>query len=234
MHGGEQYQVERLDWEEKKAYVRRVDVDYYTDAELAVELKVLDAFAERQEGPARVAHGEVSVSYLATVFKKIKLHTHENVGWGKIYLPQEDLHTSGYWLALEPPALDGLAGDAAESGLWGLGNLLKAVAPLYLMCDPRDVYVATQVRSPFTAAPTIFLYDAIPGGVGFAERLYQVHGELLAAARELVERCACEDGCPSCVGPSATVGGNPKAGAVRMLRRLTQAPAGRPAGAVRD
>ncbi len=224
LHGGEQYQVERLDWEEKKAYVRRVDVDYYTDAELAVELKVLDTFAEQRQGPACIAHGEVAVSYLATVFKKVKLHTHENIGWGKIYLPQEDLHTSGYWLALEPDALDGLTGDAAESGLWALGNLLQAVAPLFLMCDPRDVRVTTQVRSPFTAAPTVFLYDAVPGGVGFAERLFQIHAELLTAARDLVEGCACDEGCPSCVGPGTAVGSDPKAGARRILARLSADP----------
>jgi DEAD/DEAH box helicase domain-containing protein len=222
MHAGEQYLVDRLDWKEKTAYVHRVDVDYYTDAELAVELKVLDAFAERPERSSHVAHGEVSVSYLATVFKKLKLHTHENIGWGKIYLPQDDLHTSGYWLSLEQEAFAGLTGEALESGLWGLGTLIRAVAPLYLMCDPRDIHLSVQVRSPFTEAPTVFLYDAVPGGVGLAERLYQVHGELLLAARDLAENCPCEDGCPSCVGPSAAVGGDPKAAARRILARLTR------------
>jgi DEAD/DEAH box helicase domain-containing protein len=220
MHAGEQYQVERLDWAEKKAYVRSVDVDYYTDAELAVELKVIDSFAEQTAGPSRVVQGEVSVSFLATVYKKIKLHTHENVGWGKIFLPQEDMHTTGYWLALETDAFAGLAGDALQAGIWGLGNLLHAVAPLYLMCDPRDIHVATQMRSPFTGLPTIFLYDAVPGGVGFAERLYQIHQTLLRAANELVAGCPCQAGCPSCVGPSETVGGDPKSAARFLLQRL--------------
>lgn len=221
IHGGEQYQVERLDWEQKKAFVRRVEVDYYTDAELAVELKVIDMFAEQAAAASRLAHGEVSVSFLATVFKKIKLHTHENVGWGKIFLPQWDMHTSGYWLALEPAATAGLRGEALQAGLWGLGNLLHGVAPLFLMCDPRDVHVATQVRSPFTGAPTVFLYDSVPGGVGFAERLYQIHPALLAAARDLVAACPCDSGCPACVGPSDTLGGDPKAAALAILSKLT-------------
>jgi len=222
LHGGEQYQVERLDWDEKKAYVRKVDVDYYTDAEMAVELKVIDTLADRKAGISYSAHGEVSVSFLATIFKKIKLHTHENVGWGKIFLPQDDMHTSGYWLALESPAWDGLAGDSMQAGLWGLGNLLRAVAPLYLMCDPRDVHVTTQVRSPFTQAPTVFLYDAVPGGVGFAERLFEIESTLLTAAHDRARSCPCSAGCPSCVGPGEAVGGNPKASALMLLGRLIE------------
>ena len=212
--------VERLDWEQKKAYVRRVNVDYYTDAELAVELKIIDSFDERAEPASRVAHGEVSVSYLATIFKKIKLVTHENVGWGKIFLPQEDLHTMGYWLMLQPPATSQLRGDAIASGLWGLGNLLRGVAPLFLMCDPRDVHVATETRSPDTGLPTVFLYDAVPGGVGLAERLYEIHSRMLTAAADLLRSCPCEAGCPACVGPAESVSGDPKSSAALILTQL--------------
>jgi DEAD/DEAH box helicase domain-containing protein len=224
-HGGRQYHVDRLEWEEKKAYVRPVDVDYYTDAELAVDLKVLDQFAEQELGAARVAHGEVAVSYLATIFKKIKLDTHENVGWGKIHLPQEDLHTTAYWLALAPAATGDLEGDAMQGGLWGLGNLIVHVAPLFLMCDPRDVRVVTQVRAPHTDLPTVFLYESVPGGVGFADRLFTEQSALLRAARDLVAGCGCEYGCPSCVGPQNEVAGDPKAAALRMLDALLSAPA---------
>jgi DEAD/DEAH box helicase domain-containing protein len=224
-HGGRQYLVDRLEWEEKKAYVRPVDVDYYTDAELAVDLKVLDQFAEQELGAARVAHGEVAVSYLATIFKKIKLDTHENVGWGKIHLPQEDLHTTAYWLALAPAATGDLEGDAMQGGLWGLGNLIVHVAPLFLMCDPRDVRVVTQVRAPHTDLPTVFLYESVPGGVGFADRLFTEQSALLRAARDLVAGCGCEFGCPSCVGPQNEVAGDPKAAALRMLDALLSAPA---------
>lgn len=201
LHQGEQYQVEELDWAEKKAYVRRVNVDYYTDANLAVDLKVLEAFAEASATGATRAHGEVAVTYLATIFKKIKLDTHENVGWGRIHLPQEDLHTTAYWLALAPAVAEGFSRGELETALWGVATLLANVAPLFLMCDPRDVRVVPQARSPFTNAPTVFLYDNIPGGVGFAERLFEVHDALIAAAFDLAAHCPCVRGCPSCVGP---------------------------------
>jgi DEAD/DEAH box helicase domain-containing protein len=233
IHAGEQFQVERLDWEEKKAYVRRVDVDYYTDAELAVDLKVIDSFGERSIAGGRIAHGEVAVTYLATIFKKIKLDTHENVGWGKIALPQEDLHTSSYWLALDATATEGLHGDELQGGLTGLGNVLRGVAPLFLMCDPRDIHVACEVRSPFTGAPTVFLYDAVPGGVGFAERLYEIHSALIAAARDLTAGCPCDSGCPGCVGPGIAGGpesGDPKRAALAILERLSTGAGSRVSG----
>jgi DEAD/DEAH box helicase domain-containing protein len=220
IHGGEQYHVDRLDWEQKKAYVRRVDVDYYTDANLAVDLKVLEAFEEASGGGATKYHGEVALSYVATIFKKIKLDTHENVGWGKIHLPQEDLHTTAYWFALPAAAVGDLAGDELQGGLWGIGNLLVNVAPLFLLCDPRDVRSVTQVKSPFTAAPTVFLYDNHPGGVGFSDRLFDEHLRLLAAARDLAGSCRCECGCPSCVGPASEISGDPKGAALSLIDRV--------------
>lgn len=219
-HGGAQYQVEKLDWEEKKAYVRPVSVDYYTDAELAEDLKVLEEFEERPSGPATVYRGEVVVSYQPTIFKKIKLYTHENVGDGKIHLPQEDFQTTAWWLALAPEATAEMAGDTMQGGLWGLGNLLVNVAPVFLMCDPRDVRVSTQVKSPHTGRPTVFIYETVPGGVGFADRLYAIHRELLTAAHDLAARCTCAEGCPSCVGPGNEVAGNPKRAALQMLAAL--------------
>jgi len=220
MHGGEQYHVDRLDWHEKKAYVRRVNVDYFTDADLAVDLKVLEVFEQDMAGVSTRYYGEVALSYLATIFKKIKLDTHENVGWGKIHLPQEDLHTSAYWFSLPPEAAGDLTGDALQGGLWGVGNLLVNVAPLFLLCDPRDVRTVTQVKSPFTAAPTVFLYDNHPGGVGFSDWLFDTHLLLLKAARDLARSCLCDSGCPSCVGPANEVCGDPKNAVLSILDRV--------------
>jgi DEAD/DEAH box helicase domain-containing protein len=137
LHQGQQYQVETLDWEEKKAYVRAVAVDYYTDANLAVRLEVLDIAAHEDQR----AVGEVALTYLATIFKKLKLHTHENIGWGKIHLPEETMHTTAYWLSLPPAATAGLGQADLEQSLVGLANVLATIAPLYLMCDARDLGV---------------------------------------------------------------------------------------------
>jgi DEAD/DEAH box helicase domain-containing protein len=201
LHGGQQYHVDRLDWEEKKAYVSRVNVDYYTDANLAVDLKVLESFAEESEPGALHAHGEVAVSYLATIFKKIKLETHENIGWGKIHLPQEDLHTASYWLAFAPEAASGIDQEALQEGLWGIAHLLGNIAPIFLMCDARDLHGVAQVKSPFTDRPTVFLYETVASGVGFSPHLFAIRGEFLDAARTVLRSCRCASGCPGCVGP---------------------------------
>ncbi len=222
LHGGVQYQVERLDWEQKKAYVRRVDVDYYTDANLAVDLKVLDVFDAAPGGDTPGAHGEVAVSYLATIFKKIKFDTHENLGWGKIHLPEESFHSHGFWLALPERLTAPLGREALQSGLRGLANLLLGVAPLFLMCDPRDLGVVQEIRAPFTGLPTVFLYEKIPAGVGFSERLFALRRELYQAALDLARDCACQSGCPSCAGPLNEVGPLGKEAAQRLLAGLVQ------------
>jgi DEAD/DEAH box helicase domain-containing protein len=228
LHEGAQYHVDKLDWDEQKAYVRRVEADYYTDANLAVNLKVLDMLA----GEARTAprnHGEVMVSAQATIYKKIKLGTHENVGWGKIHLPEQEMHTTAYWLAVPPRVADDLGRAALQGGLVGVGHVLGQLAPLYLMCDPRDLGVSPQVKSPFTEQATVFLYDSVPGGIGFSRRLYELHDTLLAAAAALVAACACEAGCPSCVGPASEVGANGKAATLTLVRGLQIAAAAHPA-----
>ncbi|HXF51293.1 MAG TPA: DEAD/DEAH box helicase [Dehalococcoidia bacterium] len=219
-HGGQQYHVDRLDWEEQKAYVRKVNVDYYTDANLAVELDVLESFESLPVKGGMKAHGEVAVTFLATLYKKVKLHTHENVGWGKIHLPQEDEHTTAYWLALDDSATEGLSRDALQQGLWGLAHVLGNLAPLFLMCDARDLHAVPQVRSPHTGRPTVFLWERCPGGVGYARRLFAVHDELARAALEHVQACACPSGCPSCCGPGPDDASGGKAETLILLRRL--------------
>jgi DEAD/DEAH box helicase domain-containing protein len=223
LHESQQYQVEELDYDEKKAYVKQVDVDYYTDANLAVTIKPLDVFEEATEEPVTRAHGEVLVTAKATIFKKIKFHTHENVGWGKIHLPEEQMHTMAYWFSLGERVRTQYSKEQLEAGLQGLSNLVQNVAPLYLMCDPRDIGTVAQVRSPFTHLPTLFVYDSLPGGVGFGERLFHLHDEVIAAAWEVVSECPCAQGCPSCVGPFEELGPHGKSTALLLLEEVLQA-----------
>lgn len=205
IHEGIQFQVEKLDFDEKKAYVRKVDVDYYTDASLAVNLKVLDVFNSDDNGQIGRSYGDVMVSALVTMFKKIKFDTHENLGWGPVRLPELELQTTAYWVTLIENPADILSQDDLQNGLMGVTNLLGQIAPLYLMCDPRDIHVIYQVKSPFTQKPTIYIYDSCPGGIGFSERLYEIHMELFKKAYEVISGCSCESGCPACVGPAAEV-----------------------------
>ncbi|BDG59481.1 DEAD/DEAH box helicase [Caldinitratiruptor microaerophilus] len=203
IHEGQQYHVDRLAWEERKAYVHAVDVDYYTDAHLAVTVRPLDVLKEREELGLTKAFGEVMTAAKATIFKKIKLHTHENVGWGEIHLPEDEMHTTAYWLTLPEAVTARFEPDELQSALVGLAHLLEGLAPAYLLCDARDLRAAPQIKSPYTDRPTLFLYDAYPGGIGLAEKAYDLHALLLGAALDRVQACPCESGCPSCVGPES-------------------------------
>jgi DEAD/DEAH box helicase domain-containing protein len=204
-HDAGQFQVERLDWAEKKAFVRAVSVDYYTDAELDVHLQPLDVMASETAGGGTRHWGEVALTFRTTIFKKIKLHTHENVGWGQIQLPEETHHTTAYWITLPDAEALSLTHEELGDGLAGLGHLLGHLAPLFLMCDPRDIGIKTEVRSPFNRAPTVYLYERVAGGVGLAEKLYAVHEELRAAAAGHLAACPCLTGCPGCVGPGSQI-----------------------------
>jgi DEAD/DEAH box helicase domain-containing protein len=222
MHGGQQYHVDHLDWQEKKAYVRKVDVDYYTDANLAVDLEVLESFERAPARGCEVDHGEVAVRDVATIFKKIKLDTNENVGWGKISIPEESRHTTGYWFSLDGGAVEGLGRAELQDGLWGMAHLLRHLAPIFLMCDPRDLQAVAQIRSPFTERPTLFLYENQPGGVGMARCRFEIHAKLLQAALDLLRHCDCPSGCPGCVGPSIGEHGTNKRAAALLLGRLCE------------
>ena len=222
LHESRQYHVDRLDWAERKAYVRHVDVDHYTQAELAVTLKPLDIFAQAELGDATRSHGEVMVSTLATIYKKLKLDTHENLGWGRIHLPETELHSTAWWLSLSPAATVGWVRDDLDRALVGAGRALRTVACLLLMSDPRDLGVVAQVRSPHLGRPVIYLWETVPGGVGLATRLFDRTGELLGSALELIDGCDCETGCPACVGPAGETTSLTAARelAARLLRQL--------------
>ena len=222
IHEGVQFHVDRLDWDERKAYVTRTDVDYYTDADLGITLKVLEVFEEADQPPAGMRQrGEVMVAWQVTMFKKIKYHTHENVGWGSISIPEQEMHTTACWLVPPAELVNRYDRDTLDGALIGLARVARTTASLLLMCDPRDLGVQAQVQSPFTGRPTVYVYDAVPGGVGLTERLYTLTDELVRACREAVDSCACTDGCPACVGPAIEVGSRGKATVSELLAGLS-------------
>jgi DEAD/DEAH box helicase domain-containing protein len=219
MHESVQYYVDRLEWGEKKAYVHRVDVDHYTYANRAVTLKPLDVFEEAPTPGGRRIHGEVMVASLVTLFKKLKFGTDENVGWGPIDLPELELQTTAYWLTAEGVATHWRR-DELDVALLGAGRAIQAVAAVLLMVDPRDLGLVSQVRSPHQEAPTIYLYEAVPGGVGLSARLWARHGELVAGAADLIASCSCDGGCPACTGPRLEPDVDARALALRLLAEL--------------
>ena len=162
MHEGDQYQVEQLDFDDKKAYVRRVNVGYYTDADLTTSLKVLDEFDRVPTGSLTRSRGEVLVSSIVTLFKKIRFDTHENLGWGPVTLPELEMQTTAAWWTLPEWLETDYEREPVKNAMVGLAHILRHIAPMYLMCSAQDVHVVYHVRDPFTGRPTIYLYDSIP------------------------------------------------------------------------
>ena len=222
LHEGRQYQVEELDFDDKKAYVRAVDVDYYTDANLTVTMKVLDVFREKPGVMAKAA-GEVLVSSIVTLFKKMKLDTQENLGWGPVTLPELEMQTTACWWTLPDGIADKYTREELQGAMVGISHIIEHIAPVFLMCSPRDIGVVYHVRDPFTNRPTLFLYDNCAGGVGLSDRVYEMDDELFKEARRMLMDCPCADGCPSCVGPPSDVGAGGKRIAIELLGELTNA-----------
>ena len=225
IHGAQQYHVDKLDWDRREAHVQPVTVEFYTDAQRKSELKTLTAETDRDYSYGRLALGDVGLVSKVTVFKKIKLGTHENVGAGRVHLPEMEMHTTSFWWELPTE----LASDMADAGLdlgdalKGVAQLLGRVAPVFIMADPADLHATAMVRSPFTGQPTVYLYDAFPGGVGYARRIFEQFEEICLAARRHLQQCPCEKGCPSCVGPAVESGSTARKGAAWLLVRTGQA-----------
>ncbi len=219
LHGADQYQVTKLDWKGKKAYVKEVKVDYYTDAETKTDLKVLEVNQSTILGEAVMACGEVSVTNVTVMFKKIKFHTHENVGSGDLTMPELEMHTNAFWYSFPGDIAGRLGLDGSQFGgaLRGLANILGRIAPLWVMCDPRDLRSISQVRAPFTELPTVYVYENVPGGVGLSEKLYSEHVRLFQSCLEHLASCPCQAGCPTCVGPPMEVGDEGKSCVENLL-----------------
>jgi DEAD/DEAH box helicase domain-containing protein len=213
---GKLYQVERLDFDGRKAFVREIDCDYYTTAITYARVTILDTFVEGAD-QGRPLHGEVHVVSRVVGFKKIKFYTNENVGSGELDLPEQQMHTTSYWLTVPASvmALLPYASDDRRDGVVGLAFAMKQVAQLLLMCDGHDIGISIDTAE--TMESTIFIYDNYPGGIGFSEPLHRMHRELLTGTRRLIADCECENGCPACVGPVGNTGPLAKMAALRML-----------------
>jgi DEAD/DEAH box helicase domain-containing protein len=270
---GALYQVEKLDYDNRKAFVRAVECDYYTTAITYTKVTILAEFSDGSKangpgpkgetdsdyqglrtelpqpwavgpGPDARAHGEVHVVARVVGFKKIKFYTNENVGSGELDLPEQQMHTTSYWMKIPSEIMSALPYSGADrrDGVLGLAHAMHNVAPLLLMCDVRDIGLSIDGLAlegasrlggssrnakveDLSASPTIFLYDNFPGGIGFSEPLFGMHDALLAQTAALIGECPCESGCPSCVGPEGMTGPHAKAVAQALLRSLTAAPA---------
>ena len=241
----EPYEVQELHFredEEKVAYVKRVAVDYFTDAISAKGVWILRRLAEGAQSAYLAEQGEVLVAEKVVGFKKIKMGTLENVGSGEVELPQQEMQTTAAWLTVAPETLARLSSSREEliDGLRAVTYLLHHLAPIFLLCDIRDLGSWLGDTTPATSGavatrdsakrrlmdaehfnPTIYLYDSHAGGIGLAEHVFEILPDLLRRGLEVLEACACRAGCPSCVGPVNEVGRKAKTTAQALLRALT-------------
>jgi DEAD/DEAH box helicase domain-containing protein len=223
-HDGECWQVERFDYDNHKAFVRRVEPDYWTDAMTYVRISVIEDGAV---GPLlgsgwTGSWGEVAIVEKVVGYKKIKFFTHENAGYGEVHLPEMQMHTTAFWLTLPENACEQVSSGraAAIDGLRGIGVAFETVATLALMCDARDLGTTLGDAKPSlheAFRPTLFVYEHTPGGTGLAERIWEARDLLIARTLRLIETCPCAVGCPSCVGPGES---SRKGAALELLKRL--------------
>jgi len=243
---GVQYYVENLDFEQRKAYVKKTDVDYYTDAIDYTKIKILDQFDQKDLGNYTISHGEVHVATQVVGFKKIKFHTRENVGAGDLSLPQNEMHTTAYWITIPASVLKSISFSTEQkiNGLFGLSYCLHHVAPIFLMCDLHDIgvsvgdnvtgksIVSQDIRLKISEEarsadfshedfePNIFIYDNFPGGIGLSPSLFELEKKLLKNCLKTIQACPCKEGCPSCVGPTKESGAFAKQVALNICEAL--------------
>ncbi len=240
---GEQYVVEEFDYENRKAYVRESNSDYYTDAITYTKTSILDIFDETREKNYHYFYGDVHVFSQVVGFKKLKFFTNENVGAGDLQLPQQEMHTTAFWITIKEDLLNSLDIGPEEKveAITGLAHLMRAISAVILMCSPRDVGVA--IEDNFSKSeinlgtarkvslrrqgeittrfePNIYIFDNYPNGIGFSEILYEKVKVLLNQVLNAIETCSCSRGCPSCVGPPVRNEGNPKIAAGFIIKSL--------------
>ncbi len=225
------WQVEKLDWAGRKAFVRQTEADYYTDAIDYTRLKILDQFDEASDPEKSCAHGEVHLIRRVSGYKKIRYYTHENVGYGNVELPDQEMHTMAVWWQLAAEVLDEAFPSRwqALDGFLGAAYAMHFVSALISMSEPHDLgrAVGNADATWFTSvgvsgrgtirpasgetvdihapnrrfAPTVFLYDNYPGGIGLSEPLFDMREQIVARAGQMVGACECVHGCPACIGP---------------------------------
>jgi DEAD/DEAH box helicase domain-containing protein len=225
-HEGVTYQVERLDMEKERAYVREVEPTYYTIAVCDVKIDVTDQRESKPCGSGLVVTGEVEVKENITGYKKVRFYTHENLGYGDVVLPPSNMDTEATWFVPASTLVGRLGATLFQRGLEGFGYALHQVAALRLMCDPKDLEytveidpnaVGEDIESP---QMVLFLYDAHAGGVGLAERAYDKCKVILKDTLGLVSGCTCSGGCPSCLGPSEAASPRAKDAVVAVAKSL--------------
>ncbi len=224
LHQGETYRVESLDLKEGIARARPVDVDMYTSTRKDSAVRLLEERARRRTAEGiEVALGEVEVTerILGFFIKRFD----QVLDYRDLDLPPLSTIAHSAWFRVPASHRARLveAGDDFDGALHALEHAAIALVPLFALCDRWDLGGVSYSEHPVMGGPVVFLHEGVPGGVGIAEKIYQILPELLEATLEMIRSCPCEDGCPSCVlSPKCGNNNQPmsKAGAVLLLEGL--------------
>lgn len=224
IHLGTQYQVKTLDLEKRLCLVEQSDADYWTDSIVKRDIEVLSEDSIEPHAQLDLILGDILARGQVEKYKKLRFNTNENVGYGEIWLPPEEMQTRSLMVVLKPESQSGrllreLAPEKADGILHGVTDLIRQLAPARILCDIHDIGIASRVRDLFFKSPAMYFYDVYPGGTGIAEALHANLKEAMASAIERLAGCPCSGGCPSCIGVEIASAEN-KALSLQLLRLL--------------
>ena len=225
LHRGEHYVVERLDLKKRDVIARRGDLNYFTRVRSDKETEILRVHRSRPREAFVVREGVLKVTEQITGYEKRALPGQELLGVFPLDLPSRSFETVGFWIEIEPL----IRRMADRRGLHFMGGIHAiehgsiGIFPLFALCDRNDIGGICYPHHPDLDKGAIFIYDGYPGGVGLAQRGFEIVSELLERTLEHVRDCDCEEGCPSCIhSPKCGNGNKPldKAAAVFLLEVL--------------
>jgi DEAD/DEAH box helicase domain-containing protein len=228
LHRGETYLVREMDLDTRRIRVEKAEVDYYTDAMKTVDLRVVREVSRRDGNGFALSLGDVEVTEQYTGYRIMKYDA--LIGFEPLTLPPLKFGTRALWFTLSPGLASAIttAGFDLAGTLHGAEHAIIGIAPLHVLCDRRDLGGVSTTNHPDTDGPAIFVYDGYEGGIGLAEKAFELMDRIASMALDAVRDCRCDDGCPACIySPKCGNDNTPldKGGTVQVLAAFVD-PAG--------
>ncbi len=225
LHQGQHYLVDRLVLDKQDVVVHRTDRRYFTRARSEKETEIIQVHRSKPERQFVVRQGALRVTETVVGYEKRSLPGQELVGVLPLDLPSQSFETVGFWVEIEPVLRSYVEGKGLHfmGGIHAIEHAAIGIYPLFALCDRNDIGGICYPHHPQVGKSAIFIYDAHPGGVGLAQRGFDIVLELLEKTCEHVAACECETGCPSCIhSPKCGAGNKPldKQAALLTLKGL--------------
>jgi len=201
LHQGDNYLVTKLDLESKVALVEPAEVNYYTRTTELSDLRIIKETQRQLCGPVGVCLGEVEVNSSVIGYRKKAQLTEEIIGEEPLDLPPQIFNTVSLWFDLPQSAIDRITSEKLDfhGGIHAVEHAAISMLPLFALCDRNDIGGVSTPFHPDTGKAQIFIYDAHPGGIGIAEKGFELIDQLWTATYRIIAECPCEQGCPSCI-----------------------------------